>query len=97
METLPLSRAKALVREESGQGEAILLSAESVDWPDSCLGVAKPDEMCAQVVTPGFTYKIQSGGKIYTMHTNADGSSVREDGSAVTTTNIPPKQVPQNY
>ncbi|MGW8249132.1 MAG: hypothetical protein ACWGO1_00690, partial [Anaerolineales bacterium] len=27
---------------------------EQVDWPDACLGLAQEDQVCAQVVTPGF-------------------------------------------
>lgn len=29
-------------------------NVELVNWPDSCLGLPQPDELCAQVITPGF-------------------------------------------
>jgi hypothetical protein len=27
---------------------------EEREWPDSCLGLARPGEVCAQVITPGY-------------------------------------------
>jgi hypothetical protein len=34
--------------------EVVLISHEPVDWPDSCLGAPRPDEMCLEVITPGW-------------------------------------------
>lgn len=35
--------------------EAVELTAlEPVQWPDACLGLAEEDELCAQVITPGY-------------------------------------------
>jgi len=33
--------------------QVLLTSYEPVEWPDSCLGLAEPGEMCLQVITPG--------------------------------------------
>lgn len=52
-------------------------SEEAMDWPDACLGAATVDEMCAQVVTPGYLITLSANGAIYTYHTNVDGSMVR--------------------
>jgi hypothetical protein len=54
-----------------------IVSVEPVDWPDSCLGVQKPDEMCAQMVTAGYKIVLAAGGKKYEYHTNQDGSEIR--------------------
>ena len=54
-----------------------VLSAEAVDWPDSCLGASDAGEMCAAVITPGFNIVMDVGGKQYILHTNADGSDFR--------------------
>ncbi len=54
-----------------------VLSAEAVDWPDSCLGASDAGEMCAAVITPGFKIIMDVGGKQYVLHTNADGSDFR--------------------
>jgi hypothetical protein len=47
-----------------------------VDWPDACLGVTRPEVMCAQVITPGFRIVLAAQGREYEYHTNADGSVV---------------------
>ncbi len=54
-----------------------------VEWPDSCLGAANPDEMCMQVITPGYRVILLVGTVQYPLHTNADGSAVRVAGRAV--------------
>lgn len=54
-----------------------------VEWPDFCLGAANPDEMCMQVITPGYRIILLVGSVQYPLHTNADGSAVRVAGRAV--------------
>jgi len=47
-----------------------LLGVEGVQWPDSCLGCAKPGEMCLMVITPGYRIGLQAGGRGYDYHTS---------------------------
>lgn len=54
-----------------------VVSEEAVEWPDACLGAPATDEMCGQVVTPGYLITLAVGGNEYQVHTNADGSAVR--------------------
>ena len=54
-----------------------VVSVEAVEWPDACLGVDNPDEMCAAVITPGFSVVIETPNGQYEVHTNADASSIR--------------------
>lgn len=54
--------------------EVTVLSYEAVDWPDSCLGAAAADEMCAMVITPGYKVVVEHEGEQQTLHTNEDGS-----------------------
>jgi hypothetical protein len=49
-----------------------------VDWPDTCLGLAKQGEACAQVVTPGFRVLIQAGGVVYEFHTDQGAQNLRQ-------------------
>ncbi|MFH1085906.1 MAG: PA14 domain-containing protein [Chloroflexota bacterium] len=41
------------------------LAVESVDWPDSCLGIAQAGQMCATVITPGVRILLQADGRAY--------------------------------
>jgi hypothetical protein len=52
-------------------------SEEAMEWPDACLGAATVDEMCAQVVTPGYLITLSANGNAHLYHTNEDGSMVR--------------------
>lgn len=53
-----------------------VLSAEAVDWGDSCLGVETPGIMCLQVITPGYRVVLEAGGQRYEYHTNATGEQL---------------------
>jgi hypothetical protein len=55
-----------------------IISAEAMDWPDSCLGLGRADEMCAQMITPGYKVILEVQGKQYELHTDATGESVRQ-------------------
>jgi hypothetical protein len=65
-----------------------LVNVESVDWPDACLGVSAPDQMCAQVVTPGYRVVLQANGQSYEYHTNQVGSQAVLASDAGTTQNV---------
>lgn len=52
------------------------VSQEDVTWPDSCLGCAKTDEMCAQVLTPGYRIILRVRDATYEYHSNR-GDRVR--------------------
>lgn len=58
--------------------EVTIVSFEWMEWPDSCLGVSQPDEMCAAVITPGYQVMLQADGEDYEYHTNLDGTYWRE-------------------
>jgi hypothetical protein len=48
-----------------------------VEWPDACLGLSGPDEMCAMVITPGYRVTATVDGQTYEVRTNAEGTVVR--------------------
>jgi hypothetical protein len=58
--------------------EISLVSVEAVDWSDACLGLAGSDEMCAQVITPGYRIILKVGEAEFEFHTDATGQSVRQ-------------------
>jgi hypothetical protein len=38
------------------------------EWPDSCLGLARQDEACLTVITPGFRVIVDQGGSRIEYH-----------------------------
>jgi hypothetical protein len=57
--------------------EVVLISHEPVDWPDSCLGAAHPNEMCAEVITPGWEVVFNSPAGVIRAHLDKSGRSYR--------------------
>lgn len=45
-----------------------MLSYREVTWPDGCLGILKPAQMCSQALVDGFMVKVGAGGKAYRYH-----------------------------
>ena len=50
------------------------LSVTERQWTDSCLGAAKLDEICAQVITAGYEVVLGLEGSTYTYHTDRGGT-----------------------
>ncbi|MGE5603963.1 MAG: hypothetical protein ACM30E_13010, partial [Nitrososphaerales archaeon] len=80
-----LPEAAARVRERAAvdlgleAGLIKIVSAEPADWPDACLGVPDPVELCAQVVTPGYRVTIEANGQQYVYHTDLSGQNMRRE------------------
>jgi len=66
-----------------------LVSTESVEWPNACLGVESPDIACAEVITPGYRLLLSVSGVTYEMHTNQDGSQVVQVGPVNNPNDLP--------
>ena len=49
------------------------------EWPDACLGLAEPDEMCAQVITPGWRIVLTAEGQQYVYRTDESGGVLRQE------------------
>ena len=60
-----LAKRLSVPVEEIGVG-----AAEAVEWPDSCLGVPVPDQMCLMVITPGYRINLLHGLSTYVYHTD---------------------------
>ncbi len=71
--------AKAALSQKLGIAEeqVSFVSADAVEWSDSCLGLGGPAESCLQAITPGYNVILAAGGKQYEIHTNESGSVVR--------------------
>lgn len=58
-----------------GASRIDILSFSAVDWPDACLGVVS-EQMCAQVITPGFEATFLANGRVFIYHTDETGEKV---------------------
>jgi len=56
--------------------EVEVVEVQPLDWPDACLGAARPREVCAQVVTPGYRVILSAEGRQYEYHTDL-GTALR--------------------
>ena len=73
-----VSTARSMLARHLGIAEASIsvVSYEYVEWPSACLGIEKPGQMCATVITPGYRVILSVDGRTYRVHTNQSGSSV---------------------
>lgn len=53
-------------------------------WPNGCLGLGKPDELCTQALVPGWQVVLEQGKKRWTYRTNQTGSQLRVEFSPPT-------------
>ena len=54
-----------------------VISAEKVEWSDSCLGAGLPAESCAAVITPGYKITFGVEDQEYVIHTDEGGYQTR--------------------
>jgi hypothetical protein len=54
-------------------------SYERADWPNSCLGLAEENEICAEVITPGWKITLEAEGNSYLYRADQNGDQVRKD------------------
>ncbi|MGL6339784.1 MAG: hypothetical protein ACRC80_11665 [Waterburya sp.] len=54
-----------------------ILKAQPQNWSDGCLGLAKPDELCTQVITPGWRVVVTNGQRNWTYRTDNTGNLVK--------------------
>jgi len=66
-----------------------VISAEAVDWSDSCLGAGLANELCAAAVTPGYKITFGVEGQQYVFHTDRDGYHTRVVSAPAPTTGTP--------
>jgi hypothetical protein len=82
-----------------------LLQARAIEWPNACLGIPAQDEMCAEVITPGFVIDlvatVDGASEYFTFHTDAGGGALRVLPAAVLAarqalseqTGLPPEEI----
>jgi len=74
----PLDAAVAYLAAELNVSpeEVTVLSFEPVEWSDASLGCPQPGMMYAQVITPGYLFLLEAGGRRHEVHTDRTGQNV---------------------
>lgn len=62
-------------------GAIEVVSIESAQWPDACLGLPAEGEICATVLTPGYTVVLRVGLDTYEFRTDVTGEQIRVAGA----------------
>jgi hypothetical protein len=58
-----------------------VISVEAVEWPNGCLGLERPDEMCTMAIVPGYHVTLEVNGTTFKFRTDLGGNQVREEVS----------------
>ena len=59
--------------------EVVVVNVERATWPDGCLGLGSPTEMCTLALVEGYRIVLSVGFGRYTYRSNLDGSVVRSE------------------
>lgn len=54
-------------------------NVEPAEWPDGCLGLAGPDEMCTMAIVPGYRVTLVVGTSQYVYRADERGASLRRE------------------
>jgi hypothetical protein len=73
----PKIRADLAQRTRRSESQFKLQDATPQTWPDSCLGLPRPEELCAQVLVPGWIVQATDGKTIWTYRSNQNGAVFR--------------------
>ncbi|MEG4811005.1 hypothetical protein QUA82_24835 [Microcoleus sp. F8-D3] len=79
---LPASVAEAVRRELSDSTSIAadklkVTESSGQSWPNSCLGLAKADEICGQMIVEGWRVVVSDGSQTWVYRTNAKGNVLR--------------------
>jgi len=55
----------------AADGGASIVTVTPTEWPDACMGLAKSDETCAQVITPGYVVVTERAGQRTEYHASS--------------------------
>lgn len=84
----PIESPELVLAEETefAPEEITYLDSEAVTWTNACLEAPEPDEMCAQIITPGFRINLDTPEGIYQIRTDESGEAYRI---------VPPGEAPE--
>lgn len=54
-------------------------TVEKTDWPNGCLGLAEPDEVCTEAITPGWLVVVNISGTEHRFRVDETGTNIRQE------------------
>ncbi|MDX1665398.1 MAG: hypothetical protein R3272_16510 [Candidatus Promineifilaceae bacterium] len=69
--------------------EITIVSVEQTEFPNACLGLAEPGELCAEVITPGFEIAVDAADESFTVRSDLEGTEVRVEELAAVGDDVP--------
>ena len=85
---LPATLAAAVRQDLSRQtgiaaGKLKVTESSRQSWPNTCLGIAKADEICGQMIVEGWRVVVSDGRQTWVYRTNARGNVLRLEKKTV--------------
>jgi hypothetical protein len=68
---------RADLRNRTGRVGFRVASFSAESWPDGCLGLARPGQVCTQAIVPGWRVVMTDGQNIWVYRTNSSGNVLR--------------------
>lgn len=62
-----------------GPEQVQVLGYEPQEWPDGCMGLPGPDEMCAETIVPGWLVRLNAGGDQIVYRVDDLGAELRQE------------------
>ena len=62
-----------------GPEQVQVLGYEPREWPDGCLGLPGPDEMCTEAIVPGWMVRLNAGGDPVVFRVDEFGAELRQE------------------
>jgi hypothetical protein len=56
-----------------------LESVEQTEWPNGCLGLPEPEEVCTEAITPGWSLAFTADGQEYRFRADQTGTVIRQE------------------
>ena len=86
--TLPATVANAVKKDAAKRtgialGKLKITNYNQETWPNGCLGIAAPDQICTQALVPGWRITVTDGQKIWVYRTDNSGRNIRLENQNV--------------
>ncbi|GMR11229.1 MAG: hypothetical protein BMS9Abin28_2056 [Anaerolineae bacterium] len=62
-----------------GPEQVQVLDYQTREWPDGCLGLPAPDEMCTEAIVPGWIVSLSAGGDPVVFRVDESGAELRRE------------------